>query len=141
MTITSDERDLAGRLCRALDITARSLTLFSERGYTDTEVTENSFRPDKPIAEAAMLVYASSGLDDYPGVAERRYHLAGVVASFARSPRVALSMALHPSACVEFAVPHILLTKMGFPDEQFDRLLTVGLDSEAASGHERPPFA
>src|SRR5919108_1200293 len=135
-----DEGDLIKRLCRALDITKRSVTLFAERGYTDSEVVDNSFRPDKPIAEAAMLVYAASGINQ-PSVAERVTALARTLAPLARSKRIMLSMVLHPSACVELAVPHILLSKLGFEDAVCDDLLGLCLKSQASQGHERAPFA
>jgi hypothetical protein len=136
-----DESDIIKRLCRALDITKRSLTLFAEGGYTDSEIVDNSFRPDKPIAEATMLVYAASGVNHHPPVAERVDDLARTLAPLARSKRIMLSMALHPSACVEFAVPHVLLSKIGFEDEGFDDLLDLCLNGQASRGHERPPFA
>jgi hypothetical protein len=136
-----DENDLVKRLCRALDITKRSITLFSERGYVDNEVIENSFRPDKPIAEATMLVYAASGASDYSEVALRINDLTRLLAPLARSKRIMLSMSLHPALCVEFAVPHILLTKLGVRHEQFDHLFALCLQSQASMGHERQPFA
>lgn len=136
-----DESDIVRRLCRALDITKRSITLFAEHGYTDREMLDNSFRPDKPIAEAAMLLYAASGVRHHSEVAARIDDLARYLAPLARSKRIMLSMSLHPSVCVEFAVPHILLTKLGLKQEQFDHFLRVCLNSQASRGHERPPFA
>ena len=50
-------------------------------------------------------------------------------------------MALHPALCVEFAVPHVLLSKLGLEDEQFDELLELSLSAQGARGHERTPFA
>jgi hypothetical protein len=136
-----DESHIVKRLCRALDIAMRSVALFAEGGYTDTEIVDNSFRPDKPIAEATMLLYAASDATHHPAVAERANDLARTLAPLARSKRIMLSMALHPSACVELAVPHILLSKIGLEDERFDRLLDLCLSSQASRGHERPPFA
>ena len=135
-----DERDIVNRLCRALDITKNSVTLFAEGGYTDSEIVENSFRPDKPLAEAAMLAYAASGVTHQPAVADRVDDLARRIASLARSERIMLNMALHPAVCVEFAVPHILLTKLGFADARFDEFLDRCISSRASRGHERPPF-
>jgi hypothetical protein len=136
-----DESDIVKRLCRALDIAKRSVTLFSERGYTDREIADNSFRPDKPIAETAMLLYAASGVRHHPDVAIRIDDIARDLAPLARSKRIMLSMALHPAVCVEFAVPHILLSRLGFKDERFDHFLRLCLNSQASRGHERPPFA
>jgi len=136
-----DESDIVKRLCRSLDIAKRSVTLFSERGYTDKEVSDNSFRPDKPIAETAMLLYAASRVRHHPEIASRIDDIAQDLAPLARSKRIMLSMTLHPSVCVEFAVPHILLSQIGFKEQRFDRLLRLCLDSQASRGHERPPFA
>src|SRR6187551_325793 len=97
-----DEADIVRRLCRSLDVTKKSIALFSERGYTDSQIVDNSFRPDKPIAEATMLLYAASGLA-HAGVAERVEEVAAQLAPLARSQRIRLSMALHPALCVEFA--------------------------------------
>lgn len=136
-----DENDIKRRLCRAFDITKRSIALFSERGYTDSEIIDNSFRPDKPIAEATMLLYAASGVRHHSDVAEQIDDFAQCLAPLARSKRIMLSMSLHPSVCVELAVPHILLSKLGFMEEQFDQFLHLCLNSQASRGHERLPFA
>jgi hypothetical protein len=136
-----DDGDLVNRLCRALDISRKSLTLFSERGYTDSESAANSFRPDKPIAEAAMLVYAASAVSHHPEVAARIEDVARFIAPLARSKRIMLSMSLHPSVSVELAVPHVLLSRLGYTDSQFDDFLGLCMSSQASRGHERPPFA
>lgn len=136
-----DEIDISRRLCQALDTTRRAIALFAERGYTDSDVVENSFGPDKPIAEAAMLLYAASGARRYADVSKRIDDFAGCLAQVARSKRIMLSMALRPWMSVELAVPHILLSRLGFREEQFDDFLQLCLDSQASKGHERPPFA
>lgn len=136
-----EKSDIVKRLCRALDIANTAISLFSERGYTDGEIIDNSFRPDKPIAEVAMLLYAASGVKHYSDVAERISDLGRCLGPLARSKRVMLSMSLHPSVCVELAVPHILLSKLGFRQEQFDNFFRSCVNSQASRGHERPPFA
>jgi hypothetical protein len=52
-----------------------------------------------------------------------------------------LAMALHPSVCIELAIPHILLSRLGFHDRQFDDYLALCLGANASRGHERPPYA
>jgi hypothetical protein len=136
-----DEGDLVDRLCRAIDISRKSLALFSERGYSETESVENNFRPDKPIAEASMLLYAASAVSHHRKVADRVEDVARLIAPLARSKRIMLSMSLCPSLSVEFAVPHVLLSKLGYTDPQFDEFLALCLSSQASRGHERPPFA
>ncbi len=43
--------------------------------------------------------------------------------------------------CMDFAVPHVLLTKLGYRDAGFDDVLRSCLGSQVRHGHERPPFA
>jgi hypothetical protein len=136
-----DEADLGARLCRALEIAERVLEFFAVAGYEDAESPEQSFRPEKPLAETAMLIYAASGARHLPDVARRIERIALLLAPRARSERVLLDMALHPTMCLHFAVPHILLTKLGYRDSGFDALLGSCMRSRARHGHERPPFA
>jgi hypothetical protein len=87
-----------------------------------------------------MLVYAASGADRLPDVAVRINAVAGLLAQHARSERTLLNIALHPSVCLDFALPHILLTKLGYGDPSFDEFLRSCLSSQTRNGHERPPF-
>src|SRR4029077_7493765 len=52
-----------------------------------------------------------------------------------------LNVALHPALCIDFAVPHVLLSKLGYRDREVDDFLRSCLCSLARNGHERPPFA
>ena len=141
MRQTWDEADLSARLCRALDIAKRALEIFAVDGYVDTEAPANSFRPEKPIAETAMLVYAASGAGRLADVAVRVDDIARLLEPHARSERTLLNIALHPALALGFALPHILLTKLGYCDAEFDDVLKACLRSRASNGHERPPFA
>jgi uncharacterized protein DUF6895 len=105
------------------------------------EVPQNSFRPEKPIAETAMLIYAASAANRLFDVASRVEGIARLLVPHARSQRTFLNISLHPSLCMDFAVPHILLTKLGYPDEHFDDVLRSCMGSQVRHGHERPPFA
>jgi hypothetical protein len=136
-----DAADLKARLCRALDIAKRAVDFFAREGYADAEVPENSFGPEKPIAETAMLVYAVSTARHLPDVAQRIEEIAQLLLPHARSPRTLLNAALHPSMALDFAVPHVLLTKLGYCDPDFDIILKSCLSWQTQYGHERPPFA
>ena len=129
------------RLCRALDIARRALDLFAVEGYTDAETPEYSFRPEKPIAETAMLLYAASAAKYLPAVSTRIEETASLLAPHARSQRTLLNLALHPSVCFDYAVPHVLLTKLGYRDDRFDEVLRSCINAQCRNGHERPPFA
>ncbi|MGC1323155.1 MAG: hypothetical protein WA849_13305 [Candidatus Udaeobacter sp.] len=137
-----EQADLAARLCRALDIAERTLAHFAASGYTDLEVQSNSFGPEKPIAETAMLLYAASAVRRHvPSVGKRIDDLARLLVPHARSERVLLEIALRPSLSFVFAVPHVLLTKLGHPDPAFEDCLRLCATSQARNGHERAPVA
>lgn len=136
-----DEADLEARVCRALDLARTTLDYFAQTGYTDEESAAYSFGPDKPVAETAMLIYAASASRNRAQVARRIDELARVLAPHARAERVLVDIALHPALAFKFAAPHILLTRLGHPDESFDRFLRSCLSSQVSNGHERTPCA
>jgi hypothetical protein len=125
-----------------LDIAERTLAHFAVSGYTDREVQSNSFGPEKPIAETAMLIYAASAVRCHlPSVGERIDDLVRLLVPHARSERVLLEIALRPALSFMFAVPHVLLTKLGHPDPAFEDCLRLCATSQARNGHERAPVA
>lgn len=136
-----NEADLEARVCRALDLARTTLDHFAGAGYTDEESAAHSFGPDKPLAETAMLMYAVSAFRDRAEVARRIDELARVLAPHARAERVLVEIALHPALAFKFAAPHILLTRLGYPDGSFDTFLRLCLSSQASNGHERTPCA
>ena len=136
-----NEADLEVRLCRALDIARKTINYFAIDGFTDKESPEYGFGPEKPIAETAMLIYAASASGHRPKVASRVDELAELLAPHARSERVLADIALHPALAFKFAVPHILLTRLGYRDASFDDFLRSCTSSQVRNGHDRPPSA
>ncbi|MDP9123160.1 MAG: hypothetical protein M3N82_00905 [Pseudomonadota bacterium] len=136
-----NDADLEIRLCRALDLARTTVSSFAEEGHVDSETPILSFGPEKPIAETAMLLYAASACRERPEVGRRLRELAEFLIPHARSRRVLVDMALHPALCFKFAVPHILLTRLGYFDSDFDHHLARCAASSLAHGHERPPSA
>ena len=136
-----NEADLEARLCRALDVARKTIDYFAVDGYTDADPPIYNFGPEKPIAETAMLMYAASAAGDRPAIASRIDELARLLAPHARSERVLVDMALHPALAFKFAVPHVLLTKLGYRDASFDDFLRTCVSSHARNGHDRPPSA
>ena len=134
-----DEADLAIRLCRALDLAKRVITWFASEGYSDPESPANSFQPEKPLGETAMLIYAASGARRLPQIATRIAEVAELLLPHARSAQTLLNMALHPALCLDFAVPHILLSKLGYTDPRMDDFLRSCFASQARNGRQRPP--
>jgi hypothetical protein len=139
--VSWNEADLESRLCRVLDIARGTLSYFAVDGYTDAQNPLFGFGPEKPIAETAMLLYAASAANHLPNVATRIDELARTVAPHARSAYVITNIALHPALALKFAVPHILLRKLGYDDSSFDHYLRSCLCSKVVNGHDRPPSA
>jgi Domain of unknown function (DUF6895) len=136
-----NEADLEARLCRALEVARKTLNYFAINGYTDKESPIHTFGPDKPVAETVMLIYAASACGHRPNVASRVDELARLLAPHVRSERVLVDIALHPALALKFAVPHVLLTRLGYRDAGFDDFLRSCISSHARNGHDRPPSA
>lgn len=134
-----DSSDLRRRLLRTFDVAQRAVRVLGESGYRADDEPEGSFGPDKLLAETAMLLHVASALDDDVELKRRVDDLASLIVPHARAQRVAIAIALHPSICLQLAMPHILLDRLGVPDVRFDRLLQHGLDGSAALGREVVP--
>jgi len=133
------EADLELRLCRALDLARKAIQYFAIDGYADPESPACSFGAEKVVAETAMLIYAASASRSRPNIANRIDDLAALLAPHARSQRVLVEIALHPALTFKFAAPHILLTKVGYPDATFDDFLRSCASSQTRHAQDRPP--
>lgn len=132
--------DLARRLCLSLGIAKRALAFLGEDGYFDEDEPEGSFGPDKPFAETAMLLYVASAVADNPGVKEASAELSQLLLQRARSYRAACAIAFNPSICLQLAMPHVILSRLGMQDDRFDRLLALSVESPAHEGQEVVPY-
>lgn len=135
------EADLELRLCRALDLARKAIYHFAIDGYANPDAPACSFGPEKVVAETAMLIYAASASLSRPNIASRVDQLAQLLAPHARSERVLVDIALHPALAFKFAVPHILLTKLGYSDAGFDEFLRGCTSSQTENAQDRPPSA
>jgi hypothetical protein len=139
MQVPWPHEDLIRRVALALRVAKRAIKYLGRNGYREEDDPEDSFGPDKPLAETAMLLYVAAAI----GKAARRElrvdELCLLLAPLARSPRTALAIAQHPTICLQLAMPHILLTRLGFGDARFDRLLTLSQESPASRGREVLP--
>ena len=135
------ESDLEARLCRALDIAKTTVDYFAVDGYTDDVSPEYSFGPEKAVAEAAMLAYAASACGQRANVTRRVDELARLLILHARSERVLVNIAVHPTLVVKFAVPHVLLSRLGYCDASFDDFLRSCVSAQARNGRDRSPCA
>lgn len=132
-------QDLLRRVAAALNIGRRTIDTLGLDGYREAVPTEDSFGPDKPLAETAMLLYVVDAIDAATRKVLRHGELGLALAPLARSPRTALAIALHPTICFQLAMPHILLTRLGLEDPHFDRGLALSAASMASRGREFLP--
>jgi hypothetical protein len=133
--------DLADRLCRALDLAVQVVTDFGAAGYVDANVRDLSFGPEKVIAEAAMLAYAASGSCDRADVTGRVQVLSRHLVPYARSSRALADMALQPGRAFKHAVPHVLLTSLGFADDAYDGFFRARCGRTVDLAGDLPPSA
>ena len=133
------QEDLLRRVAAALNIARRTIETLGLDGYREAGPTEDSFGPDKPLAETAMLLYVVDTIDGPTRKHLRNGELCLALAPLARSPRTALAIALHPTICFQLAMPHILLTRLGLGDPHFDRVLALSAEALASRGREFLP--
>ena len=115
--------DLRARVEQVLDFATLVVAEFGDAGYADERIPELGFRPEKIIAEAAMLAYAAAAPDAGDGIRERVDALTAALAPLARAQGARADVALHPERAFQRAVPHVLLTALGRPDPDFGDLV------------------
>ena len=133
------------RLINALDFAAVAVSDFGETGYDDAVRPALGFGPEKVVAEATMLAYAAHGASESRAVGDRVDALARQLDPLVRSRRALADMALNPDQVFRRAVPHVLLTAIGYPDDAFDefaadecaRVLSHAVDQPATVLAER----
>lgn len=128
---TFDTSTLEKSLYKAFDVAHVVIKFFSSKGYQNPGRDELSFTAFKPLAETAMLIYATQACREHETISLRIDQLAQRLALHARSEAVAAEIALHPSQALKLAVPHILLTKSGFKDANFDNYISTFVDLNA----------
>ena len=138
---TIDADRLEASLAKALDLAAQVIRHLCPTGFHDPRSADRSFKADKPVAETAMLLHVSKGLPGRPAIDQRVRQLARGLAPFARSGPAAIELCLHPSVATKFAVPHVILSRLGLEDADFDELLSLCLQSAFRDGADRPPVA
>ena len=135
-----DRLDRTRRLTKALDVAEQAVAAFGASGYEDPDDSSLDVSGDKIVAETAMVLYASSHSGIGSDVRERVHDLAGSLVGPARSDAVLARAALHPSLAEGLAVPHVLLTRLGYPDPEVDTFLRSCAASLGSRGHELPPY-
>jgi hypothetical protein len=134
-----DEQDLIRRLCHALDIAALAVEHVAPVGYTDPQRPSASVRPEKVIAETAVLLHGATLAIRHAEVATRIHRVARQLVPHARSSKMGIGLALNPALAFDYSLAHIILTRLGYPDPHFDWLLTRCRAAQAHGGRERLP--
>ena len=134
-----DRKDLARRLCHALDIAKHTVERLGSTGYSDSVEPSNSVPPEKLVSETAFLLVAASAADCGADVRLRIRDVAELLMPHARSERVLLAVCLEPALALDYAQAHVCLTRLGYQDDGFDTVLRRSVSSQARAGRERPP--
>ena len=135
-----DEDDLLKRLCQTLDFAEQAIRQLAESGSTDDDATQNmAARPDKVIAETAVLLLAASNVSSYAAIGPRILRVASLLVPHARSRRMLRMICLEPALAFENATAHICLKRLGFYDAEFDAMLDLSVAAQASDGREREP--
>ena len=129
-----DRQRLLERLNLALRIARRTIQYLGRTDFMGADLPEGNFLPEKPLAEAAMLLYAAKEERSHPGVKEVFDALVQDLMPYARSKQMGWDVLRYPSVCLQVATPHILLGLLGFEDSQFDGLLGRSAAASVPSG-------
>lgn len=129
------------RLNRVLDFAEQTIALMDEDGFKNPDDPANNTRSEKVIAETAFLLLAVHKISEtYKELKDRIAVIALQLIPLARSEKVLVEICLQPALAMEYAHAHICLTKIGLPDEKFDKILNASLQSSASDGRERLPY-
>ena len=134
-----DQQDLIRRLCHALDIARLAVDHLAADGYKDDSDPSRNVRPEKIISETAVLLVAASPAMIHDEVDERVRNVAELLRPHARSERARLGLCLEPAVAWDYALPHVCMNRLDYPDYEFDKLLRASLESQARCGRERVP--
>ncbi|MDO3627099.1 hypothetical protein [Mucilaginibacter sp. BT774] len=139
--VQSDKASVTGfeyRVLHALSFSRNTLGLLAEEGYDDPDTLQDKILPEKVIGETAFLLYAAS-LVEHAAIKDKVFEIAQILAPYARSKKILLGICLYPALAIEFAQAHVFLTRIGYPDNCFDRMLDKSISAQSHFGRERPP--
>jgi hypothetical protein len=131
--------DLRRRLCDVLDVAKQTIERLATEGFVDSEEPANSVRPEKVISESALLLLAASTASSDAGIEARLEDVASCLEPHARSERMLLGICAEPALALDYALAHVCLKRIGYPDLRFDQALALVARAQARRGRERPP--
>jgi hypothetical protein len=138
-----DPSDLIRRVLNALDMAIRtigSLGDVNSANVTAASPSKNLFIDEKIVAETAMLLLCVQPISRLDQCIRKRFDaIAALLVPLARKTEVLAAICLEPGLAREHAVAHIILSRLGYPDRDVDRLLSESLGMGAEFGPERLP--
>ncbi|MGI8991548.1 MAG: DUF6895 family protein [Bryobacteraceae bacterium] len=137
--LTWNREDLERRLCLSLDVAKGAVQRLGPEGYSDPLEPGNPVPPEKLISETAFLLVGASARHHCGEVKKRIREVAEILIPHARGKRMLTGVWLRPSLALDYAMPHLCLTRLGYPDAGFDAVLQRSVRSQARAGHERVP--
>lgn len=131
--------EILGWLENALDFAQRSIPYLATPSVHGTE--SPSFKREKFIAETALFLYAAEkSVERYPQLSVAVANLSLALLPHSRSELLLTSMRLRPMVAPEMAVAHVCLTRLGYPDSQFQKELERILAASVVGMFERVPW-
>jgi hypothetical protein len=134
-----EQNNLIHRLCHALEIASLTVEHLVPDGFADPKNPSVSIRPEKTIAETAMLLHGATLAIAHLEVSERIHRVARQLIPHARSSQIRLGLALNPALAFDYSLAHIVLTRFGYPDANFQKLLIQCRTAQAHAGREHLP--
>ncbi len=132
-----DQASLELRLGRVLDRARLAVEKLAADGHGEGA---ERIRPEKVIAETALLLLAAWAARPGEETGRRIEALAGDLVQWARGKRALAGLCFEPALALEFATGHSCLKRIGRPDALFDEALRRALSSQTAGSRERPPY-
>ena len=138
LTSSWDTNDLRRRLVKALDAAHRAVLVLGTNGYRAGDT--NGVRPEKVLSETAIFLLGSyhQCVTD-PELAPHHRRVCEALMPYARNDRTAALIVLEPGLSLDHALVHVCLSRMGFGDQRFDKLVAAAQPSRIATARERLP--
>jgi hypothetical protein len=96
---------------------------------------------DKIVLETSLLLLLAARVaKQFPPMTASIIQLATMIAPRARSERVRAMLQRFPHTAVSLGIPHLVLTRLGYEDKEFDDLVSELFDSGTPFASERVPF-
>jgi len=134
-----EQTNLIHRLCHALEIASLTVEHLVPDGFADPKNPSVSIRPEKTITETGVLLHGATLAIAHTEVSERIHRVARQLIPHARNSQIRLGLALNPALAFDYSLAHIVLTRLGYPDADFEKLLIQCRTAQAHAGRERLP--